>query len=81
MNNEDIELLEDLLLLALLNKEVDETLSDTINILVQGKALSFDEAKEIVKNLQTKGAIVDNNLSFLGISLANKAKEKFQLNK
>jgi hypothetical protein len=30
--------------------------------------------------LQTKGAIIDENLSFLGITLANIAKEKFQLN-
>lgn len=79
MNQEDIELLEDLFLLAMLNKESDETIDDIINILVEGKALSFDEAKEIVNNLKTKGAIVDNDLSFLGLTLANIAKEKFKL--
>lgn len=79
MNQEDIELLEDLFLLAMLNKEPDETIDDIINILVEGKALSFDEAKEIVNNLKTKGAIVDNGLSFLGLTLANIAKEKFKL--
>ncbi|CUV66542.1 conserved hypothetical protein [Sulfurovum sp. enrichment culture clone C5] len=79
MNQEDIELLEDLFLLAMLNKESDETIDDIINILVEGKALNFDEAKEIVNNLKTKGAIVDNDLSFLGLTLANIAKEKFKL--
>lgn len=79
MNQEDIELLEDLFLLAMLNKEPDETIDDIINILVEGKALNFDEAKEIVNNLKTKGAIVDNDLSFLGLTLANIAKEKFKL--
>lgn len=79
MNREDIELLEDLFLLAMLNKEPDETIDDIINILVEGKALNFDEAKEIVNNLKTKGAIVDNDLSFLGLTLANIAKEKFKL--
>ncbi|EFK96388.1 hypothetical protein LDC_1584 [sediment metagenome] len=79
MNQEDIELLEDLFLLAMLNKEPDETIDDIINILVEGKALNFDEAKEIVNNLKTKGEIVDNDLSFLGLTLANIAKEKFKL--
>lgn len=79
MNKEDIELLEDLFLLAMLNKERDETLKDISSMLVDTNSLSFDEAKDIVANLKTKGAIIDENLSFLGITLANIAKEKFQL--
>lgn len=76
---EDIELLEDLFLLAMLNKESNETIDDISQILVETKSLNFDEAKEIINNLKTKGAIINDSLSFLGISLANKAKEKFQL--
>lgn len=76
---EDVELLEDLFLLAMLNKESNETVDDISQILVETKSLNFDEAKEIINILKTKGAIIDNSLSFLGISLANKAKEKFQL--
>ncbi len=77
---EDTELLEDLFLLAMLNKEQDETIDDIISMLVETNSLSFDEAKEIVANLKTKGAIINDGLSFLGITLANSAKEKFQLN-
>ncbi|MBD3798181.1 MAG: hypothetical protein IE887_10775 [Campylobacterales bacterium] len=77
---EDTELLEDLFLLAMLNKEQDETIDDIISMLVETNSLSFDEAKEIVANLKTKGAIINDGLSFLGITLANIAKEKFQLN-
>jgi hypothetical protein len=76
---EDIELLEDLFLLAMLNKESNETIDDISQILVETKSLNFDEAKEIINILKTKGAIINDSLSFLGISLANKAKEKFQL--
>jgi hypothetical protein len=80
MTQEDKELLEDVFLLAMLNKEQDETLKDISSMLVDTNSLSFSEAEEIVANLQTKGAIIDENLSFLGITLANIAKEKFQLN-
>lgn len=76
---EDVELLEDLFLLAMLNKESNETIDDISQILVETKSLNFDEAKEIINILKTKGAIINDSLSFLGISLANKAKEKFQL--
>lgn len=76
---EDTELLEDLFLLAMLNKEQDETIDDIISMLVETNSLSFDEAKEIVANLKTKGAIINDGLSFLGITLANIAKEKFRL--
>ncbi|KIM03780.1 MAG: hypothetical protein KN64_11170 [Sulfurovum sp. AS07-7] len=79
MAPEDTELLEDLFLLAMLNKEQDETIDDISSILVETNSLSFDEAKEIVANLKTKGAIINDGLSFLGITLANIAKEKFQL--
>jgi hypothetical protein len=80
MTQEDKELLEDVFLLAMLNKEQDETLKDISSMLVDTNSLSFSEAEEIVASLQTKGAIIDENLSFLGITLANIAKEKFQLN-
>lgn len=79
MLQEDIELLEDLFLLAMLNKESNETIDDISQILVETKSLNFNEAKEIINILKTKGAIINDSLSFLGISLANKAKEKFQL--
>jgi hypothetical protein len=79
MNKDDIELLEDLFLLAMLNKEPNETLDNISQMLVETKSLNFNEAKKIVTNLKIKGAIIDNSLSFLGISLANKAKEKFKL--
>ncbi|MDD5406181.1 MAG: hypothetical protein PHE73_04460 [Sulfurovaceae bacterium] len=77
--NEDFEMLEQVLLLALLYKEPNESVQDILEMLEEGRAMTMAEGKEIVSKLEKDGAIVDGKLSFVGMALANKAQEAFKL--
>jgi len=77
--NEDFELLEQVVLLALLHKEPDESVQDILAMLEESRAMTMAEGKEIISKLENDGAIVDSKLSFVGMALANKAQEAFKL--
>ena len=79
MNEES--LLEQVLLLALLKKEENESVEDVAKMLEDSKAMSFNESKVIIERLEQEGAIVQGKLSFLGIAMANEAKRNFTLEK
>ncbi|MDD3774649.1 MAG: hypothetical protein PHV08_01685 [Sulfurovaceae bacterium] len=76
---QDYELLEQVVLLALLHKEPDESVQDILAMLEESRAMTTAEGKEIISNLEKEGAIVDGKLSFIGMALANKAQEAFKL--
>jgi uncharacterized protein YutE (UPF0331/DUF86 family) len=76
---EDKELLTQVVLMSLMYKEANESMEDVGNILADSKAMSIDEYKEIVELLQKDGMIVDGELSFVGLALAQKAQETFKL--
>ncbi|MGW8169348.1 MAG: hypothetical protein ACWGHH_05035 [Sulfurovaceae bacterium] len=77
--NKDFELLEQVVLLALLHKELDESVQDILEILEESRAMTMAEGKEVISKLEKEGAIVDGKLSFVGMALANKAQEAFKL--
>lgn len=75
----DAALLEQVVLLAILKKEPNESIEDVLKILEESRAMSLNEGKEIVKRLEQEGAIVVGKLSFLGIAMANEALKAFTL--
>jgi glycosyltransferase A (GT-A) superfamily protein (DUF2064 family) len=77
--SEDNELLTQVVLMSLMYKEAGESIVDVGNILSDSKAMSLDEYNEIVLVLQKDGMIVDGELSFVGLALAQKAQETFKL--
>ncbi len=77
--NEDFELLEQVVLLALLHKEPNESVQDILAMLEESRAMTIAEGKEIISKLEKEGAVVDGKLSFVGMALANKAQEAFKL--
>lgn len=76
---EDKELLIQVVLMSLMYKEAGESMEDVGNILNDSKAMSLDEYNEIVLVLQKDGMIVNSELSFVGLALAQKAQETFKL--
>lgn len=77
--NEDIELLTQVVLMSLMYKEAGENIEDVGIILSNAKAMSIDEYNEIVAILEKDGMIVEGELSFVGLALAQKAQETFKL--
>jgi len=77
--NEDRELLTQVVLMSLMYKEAGESIEDVRNILAESKAISLEEFDDIVTALHNDGMIVDGELSFLGLAMAQKAQETFKL--
>lgn len=77
--SEDKELLTQVVLMSLMYKEAGESMEDVGKILDESRAMSLDEYNEIVTELQNDGMIVDGELSFVGLALAQKAQETFKL--
>ncbi|MBN2767525.1 MAG: hypothetical protein JXQ68_00320 [Campylobacterales bacterium] len=75
----DEAILEQVLLLAILKKEPNESIEDVLKMLEEAHAMSLNEGKEIVDRLEKEGAIVAGKLSFLGIAMANEAQRAFSL--
>jgi hypothetical protein len=75
----DAALLEQVVLLAILKKEPNESIDDVLKMLEESRAMSLAEGREIVVRLEQEEAIVDGKLTFLGIAMANEALKAFTL--
>jgi hypothetical protein len=75
----DAALLEQVVLLAILKKEPNESIDDVLKMLEESRAMSLAEGREIVTRLEQEEAIVDGKLTFLGIAMANEALKAFTL--
>ncbi|MEJ2436931.1 MAG: hypothetical protein P8Y35_02795 [Sulfurovaceae bacterium] len=75
----DAALLEQVVLLAILKKEPNESIDDVLKMLEESRAMSLAEGREIVARLEQEEAIVDGKLTFLGIAMANEALKAFTL--
>lgn len=75
----DAVLLEQVVLLAILKKEPNESIDDVLKMLEESRAMSLAEGREIVARLEQEEAIVAGKLTFLGIAMANEALKAFTL--
>ena len=76
---EDKDLLTQVVLLALLHKESGESISEVLEMLEEARAMTIKEGKDIISQLEKDGMIVNNELSFMGLTMAQKAQEAFKL--
>lgn len=76
---EDKDLLTQVVLLALLHKEPAESISEVLEMLEEARAMTTKEGKDIISQLEKDGMIINNELSFMGLAMAQKAQEAFKL--
>ncbi len=67
------------LLLAILKKKDDENLNDVLISLEQAKVFSLKESKVYLKELKKEVYLINNELSFQGLSVAKEIELEFKI--
>jgi predicted ArsR family transcriptional regulator len=75
----DDEIEKKVMLLKMLLREDDESMDDILKALANTGMFTLDEAKKHLQELRDRGFVVGDNLSFMGVSEARKAKQEFTL--
>ena len=70
---------ERVLLLAILKKELDETLMDVVLKLENTGMFSLKEGKKLLKKLKTEQYINDSFLTFKGEAIAKNVEQEFKI--
>jgi len=76
---EEVDIVKRVFLLAILTKEEDETLTEVTKSLVNTGMFELEEGARILQELKNDHYIVDEQLSFKGIAIAQAAKQEFTL--
>ncbi|MGM0622752.1 MAG: hypothetical protein ACQESH_01895 [Campylobacterota bacterium] len=66
-------------LLAILKKRGDESINDTLKMLVNTKSFTLKEGKQILKDLKREGYLTDEGLTFIGTAKAKEAEAEFKI--
>ena len=66
-------------LLAIYKKQDDETLTDVIAQMEEAKVFTFKEGKRLLKEFKSEKLIIDNELSFSGLTKAKEAEREFKI--
>ncbi len=72
-------LVKKVFLLAIMKKEPDETLNETLLALVNTGMFDKKEGKKVLQELREEHYIVDNELSMKGLIVAKEAEMEFKL--
>ena len=67
------------LLLAIYKKRVNETLTDVLFQMENTKVFSMKEGKRLLKECKVEHLIIDNELSFSGITKAKEIELEFKI--
>lgn len=70
---------ERVLLLAILKKELDETLSDVVLKLENTGMFSLKEGKKLLKKLKSEEFVSDNYLTLKGEVIAKNVEQEFKI--
>lgn len=70
---------EKILLLAILKKEVDETLNDVVLKLENTNLFSLKEGKKLLKKLRSEEFITDSYLTLKGEVIAKNVEQEFKI--
>jgi hypothetical protein len=70
---------EKILLLAILKKEVDESLNDVVLKLENTNLFSLKEGKKLLKKLRTEEFITDSYLTLKGEVIAKNVEQEFKI--
>jgi hypothetical protein len=77
---EELDIIKRVFLLAMSKREEGETMNDTLESLVNTGMFEngMKEAKQILKELRESKHIVGDNLSMVGVMIANEAEREFK---
>jgi len=67
------------LLLSIYKKDDDESLSDVLLKVVETGSFSLKEAKKMLKDFKNSQLIIEDRLSFIGITKAKEAEQFFKI--
>ena len=74
-----MDIIEKVLLLAILKKESDESLNDVVLKLENTNLFSLKEGKRLLKKLKSEEYISDSYLTFKGEAVAKNVEQEFKL--
>ena len=74
-----MDIVEKVLLLAILKKESDETLNDVVLKLENTNLFSLKEGKRLLKKLRSEEFISDSFLTFKGEAIAKNVEQEFKI--
>ena len=74
-----MDIIEKVLLLAILKKEPNETLNDVVLTLVNTNLFSLKEGKRLLKKLRSEEFISDSYLTFKGEVVAKNVEQEFKI--
>ncbi len=77
---EELDIIKRVFLLAIAKREEGETMKDTMESLVNTGMFEngMREAKEVLEELRASNHIVGDNLSMIGVMVANQAEQEFK---
>jgi oligoribonuclease NrnB/cAMP/cGMP phosphodiesterase (DHH superfamily) len=74
-----MDIVEKVLLLAILKKEPNETLNDVILTLENTNLFSLKEGKRLLKKLKSEEYLTDSYLTFKGEAVAKNVEQEFKI--
>ena len=74
-----MDIIEKVLLLAILKKESNETLNDVVLTLQNTNLFSLKEGKRLLKKLKSEEYLTDSYLTFKGEAVAKNVEQEFKL--
>jgi len=77
---EEMDIIKRVFLLAVSKREADESMHDTLESLVATGMFEggMDEALQTLEELRASKHIIGDNLSMLGVTVANQAEQEFK---
>ncbi|WP_368029720.1 hypothetical protein [Arcobacter sp. s6] len=74
-----MDIVEKVLLLAILKKEPNETLNDVVLTLENTNLFSLKEGKRLLKKLKSEEYLTDSYLTFKGEAVAKNVEQEFKI--
>ena len=75
---EELDIIKRVFLLAIAKREEGESMQTTMEALVNTGMFDMKEAKEVLAELRASQHIVGENLSMMGVMVANSAEQEFK---
>jgi len=75
---EELDIIKRVFLLAIAKREEGESMQTTIESLVNTGMFDMKEAKQVLEELRASKHIVGDNLSMMGVMVANQAEQEFK---
>ena len=75
---QDLDIIKKVFLLAIAKREDGENMQTTMQSLVNTGMFDINEAQKVLNELREDKYIVGDNLSMIGVMVANKAEQEFK---